>query len=202
MKEIRSIKEKIEIAKRKKEQDNSDLKSSEKKSIYNEILQRKREEEKKIIKDKKAQSRLKKKFIFLKTVATVLFLVASGIVLYGGVNACVSCNGAPVDKGEKVNEREAASAFRQTGEILEAARREDTGDREGIWSPHVDPESKFHGESILSGIDSRTIVPDAVKKLPGGKLKAMYRSDGRILSFVLDSSSDKLSLISIFWDRR
>ncbi|HBC86962.1 MAG TPA: hypothetical protein DCZ94_08420 [Lentisphaeria bacterium] len=198
MKELRSIKEKIEIAKRKKEQCNSDLKSSEKKSIYNEILQRKREEEKKKIKDKKAQSRLKRKFIFLKTVAAVFFLVASGIVLYGGVNACVACNGAPVDKGETANEREAASAFRQMGEILEAARREDAG----LWSPHVDPESKFYGESILSGINSRTIVPDTVKKLHGGKLKAMYRNDGRILSFVLDSSSDKPSLISIFWDRR
>ncbi|HCE44004.1 MAG TPA: hypothetical protein DET40_10685 [Lentisphaeria bacterium] len=202
MKELRSIKEMIEIARRKNEQEQAGLKSSEKKNIYADILKRRKEEEGKIIQKKKDQSRLRRKFFFLKAVAAMFFVAVSGMVLYGGIKVCAGNSGAPVEKGEVASETETTSAFRRVGEMLEGMRSSETVEGEEIWSPHVDAESRFYGESIVAGIDPKVIIPDSVKKFSGGRYKARYRNDGRFLSFVLDTSGGKLSMVSVYWDRK
>jgi len=200
MKEIRSIKEKIEIARRKNEQEQAGLKSSEKKNIYADILKRRKEEEEKIIQKEKAQSRLRRKLLFLKAVAAIFFVVVSGMVLYAGIEVCASNSGAPVEKGEVASETETTSAFKRVGELLEGIRSSEAAEGEEIWSPHVDAESRFYGESIVAGIDPKVIIPDSVKKFSDGRYKAIYRNDKRLLSFVLEASAGKL--VSVYWDRK
>ncbi|HPN84962.1 MAG TPA: hypothetical protein PK821_06460 [Victivallales bacterium] len=196
--DIRTMKDRIEKAKKQKALQDAKSKKTQKEKIYEKaetrIIKTQKEKEEEEIKT----VRIQKAFSFLKIAAAVAIFALSGFVLHSAMkDKSGYANVSVLNTEDEADDMEAKTAERFIRKILSEIERDGIDAIREQWSPYADEESRFYAEEMLFGTNSSSLELCSVKRLPDSQLKVVCMRDSHPISFRIARHEDKMVLVSV-----